>query len=144
MMQKQGSINGCSISAMARSNIVMCPGTLMLSERDLQHRMELSGAVAVITDEGRAERVENALKAMGTKSKVKHKILVPTTRDKVSRSGWLSYDDLIQKDIPNEHTCVDNSSDDSMMIYFTSGTTGLPKMVDMPHKYSLGHYSTAR
>ena len=38
----------------------------------------------------------------------------------------------------------ERSADDYLLIYFTSGTTGMPKMVTLPQRYTLGHIVTAR
>src|SRR5699024_7762671 len=39
---------------------------------------------------------------------------------------------------------AERTADDILLVYFTSGTTGMPKMVSLPQRYTLGHIVTAR
>jgi acetyl-CoA synthetase len=92
----------------------------------------------VITDMDHADIVE------GIKHKcpsLKHLLIIDG-----KRKGWLNYHeemdkssyDLSQKEIGK------TKSTEPMLIYFTSGTTGHPKMVLHSHSYPLGHEVTAR
>jgi len=92
----------------------------------------------VFTDMDHADIVD------GIKSKcpsLKHLMLVGG-----KRKGWFNYleemdkssYDLSQKEVGK------TLSSDPMLIYFTSGTTGHPKMVLHTHSYPLGHEVTAR
>ncbi|MCM1334834.1 MAG: AMP-binding protein [Bacteroides sp.] len=58
------------------------------------------------------------------------------------KEGWLSFDDEIQK-FPSSLERIETSSYDHMLLYFTSGTTGYPKMVVHNHRYALCHIQTA-
>src|SRR5205814_5589039 len=61
-----------------------------------------------------------------------------------SRDGWASYDNLV-KHASEEFTTIDTLSDENAILYFTSGTTGLPKMTVHTHtSYSVGHKTTGR
>ncbi|KAG8561056.1 hypothetical protein GDO81_015230 [Engystomops pustulosus] len=54
------------------------------------------------------------------------------------REGWLSFQELYTA-AEDKHTCVRTKSTDPMTIYFTSGTTGSPKMTEHSHcSYGLG------
>ncbi|HEX2934983.1 MAG TPA: AMP-binding protein [Bacteroidales bacterium] len=64
-----------------------------------------------------------------------------------SREGWLNFNTGMEKSpaefvrpTGNEATC----NTDTMLLYFTSGTTGMPKMVSHNFTYPLGHIITAR
>ena len=75
----------------------------------------------------------------------------PTLKSKAligePREGWLDFtselenaSDMFEKPVGNEAT----TNDDIMLIYFTSGTTGMPKMVMHNFTYPLGHIATAK
>ena len=57
--------------------------------------------------------------------------------------GWLRYDDafeLLETFTPE----VDTRADETLLLYFTSGTTARPKLVEHTHtSYPVGHLSTA-
>ena len=64
-----------------------------------------------------------------------------------NREGWLSWERLVDKasELWQRPTGeVATSNDDIMLIYFTSGTTGLPKMCCHNFVHPLGHILTAR
>lgn len=58
------------------------------------------------------------------------------------KDGWISFDEEIEK-FPSELERIETSSYDYMLLYFTSGTTGYPKMVIHNHRYALCHIQTA-
>ena len=67
-----------------------------------------------------------------------------TERDnKVITDGWLSFDDLVDA-ASDELARQEVKAADPMLMYFTSGTTGYPKMVLHDYSYSLGHLNTAK
>ncbi|MBQ9915063.1 MAG: AMP-binding protein, partial [Clostridia bacterium] len=73
---------------------------------------------------------------------LKHKILVGEPRE-----GWLSFHDGIapmSEDFPRPTGEEQTRWDDTMLVYFTSGTTGMPKMVRHNFSYPLGHIVTAK
>ncbi|MEG2571168.1 MAG: AMP-binding protein, partial [Clostridia bacterium] len=57
--------------------------------------------------------------------------------------GWHFFNDEIME-YPNTLSRVDTSISDTMLVYFTSGTTGMPKMVAHNFSYPLGHIVTAK
>jgi acetyl-CoA synthetase len=58
---------------------------------------------------------------------------------------WTDFSSLMEK-APRDfiRPPVANTNDDIMLLYFTSGTTGMPKMVRHDFAYPLGHILTAR
>lgn len=59
------------------------------------------------------------------------------------REGWFNFDEEVEK--ADEHfDRVPTKVTDYMLLYFTSGTTGYPKMVIHDHYYALGHIITAK
>ncbi|MDE6710442.1 MAG: AMP-binding protein, partial [Oscillospiraceae bacterium] len=59
------------------------------------------------------------------------------------KEGWVSFDKEIEK-FPDTMERIPNNVEDDMLLYFTSGTTGYPKMVLHNHYYAIGHIQTAK
>ena len=123
---------------MFKLGVVPMPGTALLTTKDIEYRLNRSEAVGVITNSNHTESVDEAVKKC---TFVKHKILMDG-----SKPGWV---DLLakMKEMPislDKDKIIKTKSSDPLMIYFTSGTTGHPKMVLHSHAYPLGHEVTAR
>ncbi|XP_014677332.1 PREDICTED: acyl-coenzyme A synthetase ACSM3, mitochondrial-like [Priapulus caudatus] len=125
--------------ACVRSGIVLCPGTTLLRPADIEHRLQVSAAVAIIAGEDVADTVDQVAK---TCPNLKTKIVVG--KNEVSRNGWLDFKKLYNN-ASDEHECADTLATDAMNIFFTSGTTGHPKMtLHTQASYGLGHLITGR
>ncbi|XP_017831409.4 acyl-coenzyme A synthetase ACSM4, mitochondrial isoform X2 [Callithrix jacchus] len=106
--------------ACIRTGIVFMPGTIQLTAKDILYRLRASKAKCIVASEEVAPVVESiALQCPDLKTK----LLVSSQ----SRNGWLSFQELFQL-ASEEHSCVETGSGEPMAIYFTSGTTGSPKM----------------
>ncbi|KAM3826532.1 acyl-coenzyme A synthetase ACSM3, mitochondrial-like isoform 2-T3 [Vipera latastei] len=111
--------------ACIRTGAVLIPGTTQLTAKDLHHRLETSKAKCVITDSALAPVVDVVASKCPS---LELKFVV----SKEPREGWLSFSNLMEVASP-EHTCVATKGSDPMAIYFTSGTTGAPKMTEHSH-----------
>ena len=122
--------------ALHKIGAVAIPSTSQLKSHDIEYRLKMADIKGVIVfKESVATEVEEAI-AMNTSS-VQAKILVGG-----SRSGWI---DLHQemKTASKKLERIPTHNDSPLLIYFTSGTTGMPKMVRQNHTYPLGHIHTA-
>ncbi|XP_030631345.1 acyl-coenzyme A synthetase ACSM3, mitochondrial [Chanos chanos] len=117
--------------ACLRAGAVLIPGTAQLTAGDVLHRLQTSGAKCVITDEALAPVLDAVAPEC---SSLKCKLLVSGRK----REGWMSFGDLMRNASGN-HVCVNTRSDEAMTIFFTSGTTGSPKMTQHSHcSFGLG------
>lgn len=114
---------------------VPMPGTTLLMPKDISYRIGVSGATVAVTDPEGAERVDAA-----DCPSLRTRLIVGA-----DRPGWLRFEDGIAGQRSEPVTSDPTSSDDPLLIYFTSGTTGYPKMVLHTHaSYGIGHEITAR
>jgi acetyl-CoA synthetase/medium-chain acyl-CoA synthetase len=109
--------------------VVPIPGTTLLTARDIKYRLDASGAVALLTDDELAEKAANL--------ELKHRICIAG-----GRQGWTSFDEGLREADPAFEP-EPTLSDEPGIIYFTSGTTGPPKMVlHTQASYGMGHRVT--
>ncbi|KAL0966478.1 hypothetical protein UPYG_G00295750 [Umbra pygmaea] len=117
--------------ACLRTGTVLLPGSTQLTAKDLLHRLKTSGARCVITDEALAPLLDTVAPHCPS---LQHKILVSPTK----RHGWMNFGDLVSN-ASSKHDCAKTRSIDPMTIFFTSGTTGSPKMTQHSHcSYGIG------
>ena len=118
---------------------VAIPATNQLLAHDLEYRFNAAGVSAVIcTADGNS--VQEADKAASACPAIKNKIIVNGTR-----SGWRNFDkeyaEFSDKFMRTEDSPCGN---DLLLMFFTSGTSGYPKIATHNHKYPLGHFHTAK
>ncbi|XP_032462013.1 acyl-coenzyme A synthetase ACSM4, mitochondrial-like [Phocoena sinus] len=101
--------------------LVFMPGTSQLTAKDILHWLQESKAKCTVASEEVIPAVESIVsECPGLKTKF---LLSPH-----SQNRWLSFQELFQT-TSAEHSCVETGSQEPMAIYFASGTTGSPKMV---------------
>jgi acetyl-CoA synthetase len=126
--------------ALHKLGAVCIPATNQLQVKDLVYRFEAASVKAVVcTAEGEiASHVETAVAQCPA---VKVRVLV-----RGERAGWLSYARGTAEAAPFVRPAGADAPvvSDTMLLYFTSGTTGLPKMVSHDYSYPLGHIVTAK
>ncbi|KAM4829214.1 acyl-coenzyme A synthetase ACSM1, mitochondrial-like isoform 1-T4 [Thomomys bottae] len=111
-----------------RTGVIFMPGTTQLKAKDIHYRLQKSEAKAIVTTETLAPEVDSIASACPA---LKSKLLV----SEHSREGWLDLRSLVKSASP-EHTCIKSKTEDPMVVFFTSGTTGFPKMAKHDHGLS--------
>ncbi len=128
-----------TLMALAKIGAIAIPATHMLMEKDLVYRMEKAGVKMVISVND-DELCENIARAAAKVPSVQTLVTVG------KREGFIDLNEETEKqsgafDIPYKR---ERSAKDTVLLYFTSGTTGMPKMVCLSERYTLGHIVTAR
>ena len=122
-----------TFTATLRMGAVISPGTVQLSEKDLEYRINAAAATCVITDSANAAKVDAVLGKCPT--------LAARIVTDGQRPGWIDYRKAVTAATP-DYEAADTGADDEAICYFTSGTTGYPKMCIHTHDYALGHRIT--
>ena len=127
-----------AIMALCRIGAVAVPATHLLTKKDIVYRANCAGIKMVVTSaEGCfAASCEEAMPECPTVEKL---LIVDGARD-----GWLDFEALLageSDEFPRPAEPLRH--DDIMLLYFTSGTSGMPKMVGHNFDYPLGHIQTA-
>ena len=128
-----------AILGLHKLGAVAIPAPNQLLEKDFEYRFKAGQVKAILcTADGIvADSVESAAaKCEG----LEHKILVGG-----SREGWHNFDE--EYSIFSSHFARTEDApcgSDPMLMYFTSGTTGYPKIAAHSYKYPLGHFITAK
>ena len=126
-----------SILALHKLGAVVIPATHLLTKKDVVYRCNTAGIKAIVAAGERV--ITDHIAAAMPES--------PTTELLVSvgpevPEGFLDFHAGIEKAAPFVRPERVNANDDVMMMYFTSGTTGEPKMVAHDFTYPLGHITT--
>ena len=130
-----------TVLGLSKIGAIYIPSTDQLTEKDIIYRNNI-GEIKMIIAYNRLDiirHVENSLKASPTVEKL---MLVGGQRE-----GWISYDEELEaasekwtRPVGEENT----ANKDIMLIYFTSGTTSMPKMTLHDFTYPLGHIVNAK
>ena len=126
-----------SILALHKLGAVAIPATHLLTKKDVVYRCNMAGIKAIVAAGERV--ITDHIAAAMPES--------PTTELLISvgpevPEGFLDFHAGIEKAAPFVRPERVNANDDIMMMYFTSGTTGEPKMVAHDFTYPLGHITT--
>ena len=115
---------------------VPMPGTTQLMPKDQQYRVNRAGAVAAICDAEGAGRLASVQQDCPS---LVSRFIVGAELD-----GWVTFGDALASQTADPAPVEVTSPNDPLLLYFTSGTTGGPKMVQHVGSYALGHEITAR
>lgn len=126
-----------SIYALHKIGAVAIPATSLLTKKDYVYRFAAANVKAVVcTGEGETtEHVEAAEK--------EHPSPIVKFIVRGKRDGWIDFDGEIMN-ASSHLERVHTELTDNMLMYFTSGTTGNPKMAVHDFSYPIGHIPTAK
>ena len=118
---------------------IAIPATVQLQEHDFEYRFQSAGISTIIctADGDTAHQVDLAAAKC---PELVNKLIVNGKRD-----GWRNFDD--EYTLYSSHYMRTEDApggDDLMIMFFTSGTSGYPKMAAHNYKYALGHFHTAK
>ena len=128
-------------TALHKLGAILIPGSLQLTKKDIVYRGNSASVqtIVCVNDPFVIEQIETA------------ECDVPSLQNKVMvvdhREGWLTLNDELEQFSDVFERPTDDQVtrwDDIMLVYFTSGTTGMPKMVQHNFAYPLGHIITAK
>ena len=128
-----------AVLALHKLGAVAIPATNQLLEKDFTYRFRAGRVSAILctADGSVADEVDAAAAQC---PELKHKILVNGTRD-----GWHDFNE--EYGLYSSHFARGEDApcgSDPMLMFFTSGTSGYPKLAAHNYKYPLGHFITAK
>jgi acyl-coenzyme A synthetase/AMP-(fatty) acid ligase len=117
---------------------LLIPAASILSVKDLEYRFGRLLPAVVVADLENAAKIDAAEQALGQPIQLKMLVGGPAAQ----RPGWVGFEGLAG--LPTQAEAAPTRADDPLFLFFTSGTTGLPKVVTHTHfSYPVGHLSTA-
>jgi acyl-coenzyme A synthetase/AMP-(fatty) acid ligase len=118
---------------------VAMPGTTLLTADDIAYRVQQAEATVAVTD---AEGAPRVAEAAGSCPSLRTLVTIDPERPDGSWVDWRVGIEAASEAAPD---AVPTRAEDPLLLYFTSGTTGMPKMVLHTHaSYGIGHEITAR
>ena len=129
-------------TALIKLGVIFVPGTLQLTKKDVAYRANAANIemFVCVNDEYVLTQVENALPEAPC---IKYRAMVGGG----TRDGWADFNEVIStfpETFERDDAVADLNNNDVMQMYFTSGTTGMPKMVCHNYIHPLGHIVTAK
>lgn len=133
----------CAV-ALHKLGCVLIPGTLQLTTKDIVYRVNSADikAIVAINDDFVKAQIRGAKPQCGGLQEL---FLIEKEKGEDEdfiglEEAYASFSDVFVRPTGEKATVVD----DTMLVYFTSGTTGMPKMVQHNFAYPLGHIVTAK
>ena len=126
-----------TILALHKLGAVIIPATFLLTKHDIVYRVNSASVKAVICT-GQGDVAAHFDESAPECPTLQTKLMVNGERD-----GWEDFMTEMEK-APESFARVPTLASDPMILYFSSGTTGNPKMALHPYTYALGHLATAK
>ena len=128
-----------AIIGLMKIGAIAIPATHMLTTKDFHYRFQAADVSGVIATAHAkvAHYIDEADELLGDR-RLRVKAIVNGTHE-----GWHEFDSEIEQ-YPDVLERIPTKADDLHLLYFTSGTTGYPKMVVHDHTYALAHIQTAK
>jgi acetyl-CoA synthetase len=130
------------MTALMKIGAICIPGTYQLTRKDLVYRCNIAEVKFLVTIDDK-ELTDNVRAALPECKTIRHTAVV----GKDIPDGFLDFRGEIARapdGFPRPPGAADTCTADPMLIYFSSGTTGMPKMVLHNYSLPLGHIVTAR
>ncbi|MHB1483988.1 MAG: AMP-binding protein [Saccharofermentanales bacterium] len=129
-----------AILGLHKIGAVAVPGTNQLQVKDIVYRFEAANIKSVVCT-ALGEISDHVDAAAAEYGRLSSKIMAKGTKD-----GWLSFEEGLANAAKFVPPAGDEASQisDILLLYFTSGTTGMPKMVIHDHSYPIAHLATAK
>jgi len=127
--------------ALNKIGAICIPATHLLSTKDIVYRSNAAD-IKMIVCVPETEVIQHVEEAEGKSPTFKVKAMIGEDRD-----GWLNFNSGMESSSEEFLRPVGEDAtknEDIMLLYFTSGTTGMPKMVNHNYIYPLGHILTAK
>lgn len=122
--------------ACCKLGLIIIPATFMLTEKDIAYRCNLAGVKMIVSID--KDDILTHIKNSKNDCKTLEKVMTISDVD-----GFLNFHELSDTAPETLNTGYRPALNDTMLIYFTSGTTGYPKMVAHSFKYPLGFIMNA-
>ncbi len=128
-----------AILGLHKIGAVVIPATHLLTKKDIVYRNNAANIKAIVSvdDELVLSHIDES---MPDSPSVEIKICC----SKTNKPGWIDFEEGMRNTPKFVRPSDVNDNNDAMILYFTSGTTGEPKMVIHNFVYPLGHIVTAK
>lgn len=125
--------------ALHKLGAVLIPASFLLTGKDIVERVNFANVKCVLIENGLVPRVDQVREACPDL-----KLLIDVGDNVKPLPGWVSFDEVCKGQSDKFQRQKNGpGGKDPMLIFFTSGTTGLAKMVEHNFEYPYGHVSTA-
>ena len=128
--------------ALHRIGAIVIPATDKLLQSDIEYRTNAADVKMIISYDNNIIQTEID-KAMPKSKTVEYLVTV----GEQSREGWINFHEEYERmpsEFPRPVGEAATHNTDPMLLYFTSGTSGYPKMVLQDYDYPIGHIMTAK
>ena len=136
ILKRRIEFSFCTI-ALHKLGAVVIPATHLLTKKDIVYRCNAAD-IKMIVCAGEEVITKHIIEAMPQSPSVKHLLSIGPDMPE----GFKDFHEGMTNAAPFAKPEHPNTNNDTMLMYFTSGTTGEPKMVAHDFTYPLGHIST--